>query len=95
MLTNMEFSALYTDLYELTMAQAYYFSNKKDDIACFDYYFRSNPFKGGYTVFAGLSDFLELLKDFKFHRFDKKLLFSTILLILFTFYLFVEKNLKI
>ncbi len=63
---TMKFSALFTDLYELTMCQAYFFSNKAEDTVCFDYFFRSNPFKGGYTVFAGLSDFLELLSDFKF-----------------------------
>ncbi len=68
MLINMDFSALYTDLYELTMSQAYYFSDKKDDVACFDYYFRSNPFKGGYTIFAGLSDFLNLLQNFRFRK---------------------------
>jgi nicotinate phosphoribosyltransferase len=66
MINNMEFSALYTDLYELTMSQGYFFSDKKNDSACFDYFFRKNPFKGGYTVFAGLSDFLSLIKDFTF-----------------------------
>ncbi len=66
MKNNFEFSALYTDLYELTMCQAYFFSNKSKDKVCFDYFFRNNPFNGGYVVFAGLSDFLDLLNDFKF-----------------------------
>ncbi len=77
MLNNMEFSALYTDLYELTMSQAYFFSNKKNDEVCFDYFFRKNPFKGGYTIFAGLSDFLSLLKNFIFTENNLKYL-STI-----------------
>ncbi len=66
MLKNMEFSALFTDLYELTMCQAYFFSNKASDLASFDYFYRRNPFKGGYAVFAGLGDFLDLLEHFKF-----------------------------
>ncbi len=61
---------LYTDFYELTMAQGYFFHGKKDELASFDYFFRTNPFKGGFTVFAGLQDFLELLSDFTFSLTD-------------------------
>ena len=61
---------LYTDFYELTMAQGYFYSGKKDDVASFDYFFRSNPFNGGFTVFAGLDDFLELLENFKYSNSD-------------------------
>ncbi len=49
-----KFSGLYTDFYELTMAQGFFINNKKDDIACFDYFLRKNPYNGGYVVFAGL-----------------------------------------
>ena len=61
---------LYTDFYELTMAQGYFFHGKKDELATFDYFFRTNPFKGGFTVFAGLQDFLELLTQFSFSKTD-------------------------
>ena len=61
---------LYTDFYELSMAQGYLFSGKKDDSATFDYFFRNNPFRGGFTVFAGLSDFLELLTKFTYSNSD-------------------------
>jgi len=61
---------LYTDFYELTMAQGYFYSGKKNDVATFDYYFRNNPFNGGYTIFAGLADFLELLKNFSYSNSD-------------------------
>ena len=61
---------LYTDFYELTMAQGYFFHGKKDELASFDYFFRTNPFKGGFTVFAGLQDFLELLQNFTFSKTD-------------------------
>lgn len=59
--------ALYTDYYELTMAQGYFLSGRKDDRASFNYFFRDLPFNGGYVVFAGLSDLLQILDDFKFH----------------------------
>lgn len=57
---------LYLDYYELTMAQGYFLSNRHNLNANFDYFFRTNPFGSGYTVFAGLSDFLELLQIFRF-----------------------------
>src|SRR5690554_583504 len=65
---------LYVDFYELTMAQGYFYCGKKDDTSVFDYFFRSNPFKGGYTVFAGLDDFLHLLETFTFSSSDIKYL---------------------
>jgi nicotinate phosphoribosyltransferase len=61
---------LYTDFYELTMAQAYFLSGKSATHACFDYFFREHPFNGGYTVFAGLTDLLELLERYRFEADD-------------------------
>ena len=60
--------AIYTDYYELIMAQGYYLSGRKDEQASFDYYFRNLPFKGGYVVFAGITDLLMILQDYKFHE---------------------------
>lgn len=48
------------------MAQGYFLSNRHNLRANFDYFFRNNPFGSGFTVFAGLSDFLELLNIFRF-----------------------------
>lgn len=62
--------ALYTDLYQLTMAQGYFLSGKHNQNATFDYFFRKCPFKGGYVVFAGLEDFLSLLKTLRFEEKD-------------------------
>lgn len=58
-------SALNTDFYELTMAQGYW---KRGDggTSVFDVFFRRNPFKGGYSVFAGLEPLLRALEDFRF-----------------------------
>ena len=61
---------LYTDFYELTMAQGYYLCGKKDNSSVFNYFFRVNPYKGGFTVFAGLDDFLKLLERFTFSESD-------------------------
>jgi nicotinate phosphoribosyltransferase len=57
---------LYLDYYELTMAQGYFLTGRENFQANFDYFFRSNPFNSGYTVFAGLQDLIELIIDFKY-----------------------------
>ncbi len=63
-------SGLYTDLYELTMVQGYVLTGKADSPACFDYFFRENPFKGGYVLFAGLNDLMEVLENMSFDEED-------------------------
>ncbi len=60
--------AIYTDYYELIMAQGYFLAGRKDEDASFDYYFRNLPFKGGYVIFAGITDLLEILQDYKFNE---------------------------
>lgn len=64
------FWGLYTDFYELTMAQGYFFCGKKDDTATFNYFFRTNPYQGGFTIFAGLQDFLKMLLNYRFSESD-------------------------
>jgi nicotinate phosphoribosyltransferase len=61
---------LYTDFYELAMAEGYYYCGKKDQQVSFNYFFRTNPFKGGFTVFAGLADFLAMLTQFSYNSSD-------------------------
>lgn len=65
----MNITAAYTDLYQLTMAQVY-FSTKHDGRVVFDYYYRNNPFDGGYSIFAGLEDLLDILENLKFSSSD-------------------------
>ncbi|MFD2550722.1 nicotinate phosphoribosyltransferase [Bizionia sediminis] len=65
----MTITAAYTDLYQLTMAQVY-FKTKPDGHAVFDYYYRNNPFKGGYGIFAGLEDILNILENLHFTSSD-------------------------
>ena len=64
--TLTENAGLYTDFYELTMAQGYYLSGKEQENTVFDYYYRTNPYKGGYLVFSGLYDLLKILQNFKY-----------------------------
>ncbi len=59
----------YTDLYQISMAQVY-FHAQKDHMAVFDYFFRKNPFQGGYTVFAGLHSLLDILEQLRFSEHD-------------------------
>lgn len=61
---------LYTDFYELAMAEGYFYCGKKNQQVSFNYFFRTNPFKGGFTVFAGLADFLNLLTHFSYSKSD-------------------------
>ena len=58
---------LMTDFYELTMAQTYFDNGKKDEVACFDIFFRKNPFDGGYTISGGLDETINYIKNFKFN----------------------------
>jgi nicotinate phosphoribosyltransferase len=58
--------ALFIDHYQLTMAEDFFLNNTHNDKVAFDYFFRKNPFNGGYTVFAGISDLLGYLRDFSF-----------------------------
>ncbi len=66
--------ALYTDFYELTMAQGYFLEGRAEERAGFDYFFRDLPFGGGYVVFAGMGDLLQLLQNFSFHTDELKYL---------------------
>ncbi|MGM0497823.1 MAG: nicotinate phosphoribosyltransferase [Bacteroidota bacterium] len=63
-------NGLYTDFYELTMAQGYFYSDKKDEQVIFDYFFRDNPFHGGYVIFAGLGELLASLENFSYDSSD-------------------------
>ncbi|GAB9471053.1 hypothetical protein Gpo141_00008278 [Globisporangium polare] len=68
--TNSLVSPMLTDLYQLTMVYAYWKVGRHNDHAVFDLFFRKNPFKGEYTVFAGLEEALALINTFKFTETD-------------------------
>ena len=58
-------SALFADFYALTMAQGFW-KLKMNKRAVFEMFFRTQPFNGGFSVFAGLGTLLERLKEFVF-----------------------------
>jgi nicotinate phosphoribosyltransferase len=60
-------SGLYTDMYELAMAEAYFKEKKQDELACFDYFFRKLPFTGGYVIFCGLGELLPVIETLHFN----------------------------
>lgn len=63
------------------MANGYFVSGKKDEIAYFDLFFRRTPDKGGFAIAAGLEQVINYIKNLRFSQKDidflrKKGLFS-------------------
>ena len=59
-------SALLTDLYQLTMALGYWREGRAEQEAAFQLYFRTAPFRGGYTIACGLEPALAYLERLHF-----------------------------
>src|SRR6266487_6147532 len=60
------FSALTTDLYEVTMACGYWKAGVAEHEAAFHVTFRENPFAGQFTVACGLATAIDFLRTFHF-----------------------------
>lgn len=74
MLLHAALSASFTDLYQVTMGQVYFLSNRHQEKAVFDYFFRKLPFEGGYAIFAGLDDLIRIIEDLRFSEEDLEFL---------------------
>ncbi|XP_062311621.1 nicotinate phosphoribosyltransferase [Osmerus eperlanus] len=61
---------LLTDLYQFTMAYAYWRAGRHNEPAVFELFFRDNPFSGGFSLFSGLHDCLLFLRSFRFTEED-------------------------
>jgi nicotinate phosphoribosyltransferase len=61
---------LLTDLYQLTMAYAYWKSEKHNTESVFHLFYRKEPFKGGYTIACGLETVIDYLRNLKFDASD-------------------------
>ena len=59
-------SPLLTDHYQLTMCYAYWKNKRHEENAVFEAFFRKNPFKGNFTVFAGIEEVLKYVANFRF-----------------------------
>ncbi|OBH27564.1 nicotinate phosphoribosyltransferase [Mycobacterium sp. E342] len=68
-MTTQNSSALFTDLYEVTMAQAY-MAEHMSATAVFETFFRKLPRDRSYVMAAGLSDVLDFLEAFRFRQAD-------------------------
>jgi nicotinate phosphoribosyltransferase len=62
------FTALTTDLYEVTMAYGYWKAGVSDHEAAFHVTFRENPFGGQFTVACGLPTAIDVLREFRFQE---------------------------
>lgn len=70
---------IYADLYQITMAYAYWKAGKVNDVAVFDLFFRTSPFQGEFTIFAGLEECLKFLVNF--HYSESGMYFESIIFI--------------
>ncbi len=69
---NIARGILYTDQYQLTMAQFYYQMGQHENEVQFEYFFRKPPdygsHKAGYCIFAGLEWLLDWMRESRFTR---------------------------
>ncbi|EGQ3141360.1 nicotinate phosphoribosyltransferase [Staphylococcus pseudintermedius] len=57
---------LHNDLYQINMAESYWFDGIHERKAVFDLYFRNMPFGSGYAVFNGLQRVIQLIQNLHF-----------------------------
>ena len=57
---------LMTDLYQLTMSNAYFVNGLQDERMVFDLFFRKNASNGGYTIISGIDEVIDYIQSIKF-----------------------------
>jgi nicotinate phosphoribosyltransferase len=50
------------------MAYAYWSEGRTENYAVFDLFFRKNPFKGEFCVFAGLQEVIRFVESFRYEK---------------------------
>jgi len=58
------------DLYEMTMSNAYFARQNEMKRVVFDVFYRKNPDKGGFAIFAGLEQIIEYVENIHFDSDD-------------------------
>lgn len=58
------------DLYELTMANGYFNDGDREARVAFDVFYRKNPDRGGFAIFAGLEQIVEYVENLHFSKED-------------------------
>lgn len=66
--TNKLVSPMLTDFYQITMAYAYWKAGVQEEEAVFELFFRKNPFRGEFAIYAGLEEKLRLFENFRFEK---------------------------
>lgn len=61
---------LLTDLYELTMMQAYFKNKNRNETVIFDAFYRENPFGSGYAICCGIEQVAEYINNLHFDKED-------------------------
>ncbi len=64
------------DLYEMTMANGYFLQEKGKQRAVFEVFYRKNPDKGAFAIFAGLQQIIEYIENLHFTTEDIEFLRS-------------------
>lgn len=59
-------SAALTDFYQFTISLGYFHEGRQDETACFDLFYRKQPFKGSFAIFGGLEECINFIQGYKF-----------------------------
>ena len=54
------------DFYEMTMSNGYFHNENRDARVAFDVFYRRNPDRAGYSIFAGLQQIIEYIQELHF-----------------------------
>lgn len=65
-----------TDFYQLTMMQGYFLKDNHNDIAVFDMFYRKNPDENSFSIFCGVEEVGEYIKNLSFSKEDLEYLKS-------------------
>lgn len=68
--------SLVMDFYELTMSNSYFLSQKENQKAVFDVFYRNNPDNASYAIYCGLEQIIEYIQNLHFDREDIEYLAS-------------------
>ena len=58
------------DFYEMTMSNGYFADHSYDAKVAFDVFYRKNPDKAGFSIFAGLAQIIEYITNLHFEDAD-------------------------
>ena len=58
------------DFYELTMSNGYFVDGDTETNVVFDVFYRNNPDKGGFSIFAGLEQIVDYIENLHFSSED-------------------------